>query len=208
MTYIGRAVNVFPGSALLNLTAWRKHPHTKITKQHQLLLWFCGLRGAVAFALAVKAQRDLGEQGHVMFDVTLFIVAVTLVLQGGMTNWFLTLLNTTQPDDVDSSSGGGASNAEPKSNLMEFISRVNQKVIEPFLLAKPVDESSHLASETTALLGDRASVDRTSAKLNDSERAQEEQEPPSSASARGGVFASDSIEAAVDDTFTPRDFAS
>jgi len=208
VTYIGRAVNIFPGSALLNLTAWRKHPHTRITKQHQFVLWFCGLRGAVAFALAVKAQRDLGEQGHVMFDVTLFIVAVTLVLQGGMTNWFLTLLNTTQPDDVDSSSGGGASNADSKSNLMEFISRVNQKVIEPFLLAKPVDESSHVAGETTALLGDRASVDRTSAKLNDSERAQEEQEPPSSASARGNVFASDSVEAAVDDTFTPRDFAS
>ena len=208
VTYIGRAVNIFPGSALLNLTAWRKHPHTRITKQNQFVLWFCGLRGAVAFALAVKAQRDLGEQGHVMFDVTLFIVAVTLVLQGGMTNWLLSLVNATGPNEADSPSSGGASSPDSKSNLMKFMSRVNQKVIEPFLLAKSVDESSHLASETTALLGDRASVDRASAKLNDSERAQEEQEPPSSASARGGVFASDSVEAAVDDTFTPRDFAS
>lgn len=208
VTYIGRAVNIFPGSALLNLTAWRRHPHTRITKQNQFVLWFCGLRGAVAFALAFKAQRDLGEQGHVMFDVTLFIVAVTLVLQGGMTNWLLTLVNATGSDDTDSPSSGGASSADSKSNLMKFMSRVNQKVIEPFLLAKSVDESSHLASETTALLGDRTLVDRTSAKLNDSERAQEEQEPPSSASARGGVFAPDSVEAAVDDTFTPRDFAS
>ena len=56
--YVGRAVNIFPGSLLLNMSSARKK--SPITPNTQYLLWFCGLRGAVAFALAVKAQRDLG----------------------------------------------------------------------------------------------------------------------------------------------------
>eukprot|EP01114_Cavostelium_apophysatum_P016731 TRINITY_DN4816_c0_g1_i2.p1 TRINITY_DN4816_c0_g1~~TRINITY_DN4816_c0_g1_i2.p1 ORF type:complete len:435 (+),score=79.12 TRINITY_DN4816_c0_g1_i2:167-1471(+) len=51
---LGRAVNIFPISFLLNLR--RK---VKITIKMQVMLWFVGLRGAIAFALAMNLHPPL-----------------------------------------------------------------------------------------------------------------------------------------------------
>lgn len=46
---IGRAVNIFPLSFIANLCRERSN---KITPKTQVVLWFAGLRGAIAFALS------------------------------------------------------------------------------------------------------------------------------------------------------------
>ena len=41
-------------------------------------LWFSGLRGAMAFALALEAAAKRGEDGRAMLTSTLFAVAFTV----------------------------------------------------------------------------------------------------------------------------------
>jgi len=186
-TYVGRAVNIFPGSFLLNSSSARKNTSSVITPKMQILLWFSGLRGAVAFALAVKTRRDLGEQGHVMFDVTLFIVAFTIVIQGGMTSWIIEKLNEPVPtqDTTDST------NQKPSSTVYSFIDTVAKTIVEPFLTRRSAED----VGETTSLLHGSHAAGREEAA----------QAPHASASISG--MDSETVEAAVDDTFSQREFS-
>ena len=187
--YVGRAVNIFPGSLLLNMSSARKK--SPITPNTQYLLWFCGLRGAVAFALAVKAQRDLGEQGHVMFDVTLFIVAFTIVIQGGMTRWVVdSLLEPTTEAPAQQDEPNKPRRNRSLGSFFRYMNDIAEKVIAPILLAKREDE--HL-DETTSLLTDASASARG---------AQREELGESPRSARHSGLASEAVEAAVDNTFS------
>ena len=90
---LARALNVFPNSALIN--AWRRPRRAPaISPAQQLMLWFSGLRGAIAFALAMKSVHDIGpEGGRVVFTTTLVIVVVTVWCLGGSTTFMLNRLN-------------------------------------------------------------------------------------------------------------------
>ena len=46
-----RTFNIYPLTALINL---RRSPEAKIDKRFQFVMWFSGLRGAIAFALALE----------------------------------------------------------------------------------------------------------------------------------------------------------
>lgn len=187
--YVGRAVNIFPGSLLLNMSSARKK--SPITPNTQYLLWFCGLRGAVAFALAVKAQRDLGEQGHVMFDVTLFIVAFTIVIQGGMTRWVVdSLLEPTTEAPAQQDEPNKLRRNRSLGSFFRYMNDIAEKVIAPILLAKREDE--HLDETTSLLTGASASA----------RGAQREELGESPRSARHSGLASETVEAAVDNTFS------
>lgn len=55
---VGRALNIFPLSFLANVCRERSQ---KITAKTQAVLWFAGLRGAIAFALSenmVRAEQN------------------------------------------------------------------------------------------------------------------------------------------------------
>ncbi|ETO19918.1 hypothetical protein RFI_17300 [Reticulomyxa filosa] len=91
LCFIGRAASVFPLSYLLNL----KRKHT-IPFKHQLVFWFGGLRGPVAFALAaatpghardvILTTTSLQLRTHVR---SLFIIAVTTICLGGLAYPFI-----------------------------------------------------------------------------------------------------------------------
>ncbi|CAL1539369.1 unnamed protein product [Lymnaea stagnalis] len=86
---IGRAFNIFPLSFLMNF--FREH---KITRKNQFIMWFSGLRGAVAFALSL--HMELKDDTHqVLITTTLIIVLFTIVFLGGSTMPLLKLLQTT-----------------------------------------------------------------------------------------------------------------
>lgn len=51
---IGRAINIFPLSFVANLC---REKSNKITAKTQAVLWFAGLRGAIAFALSENMVR-------------------------------------------------------------------------------------------------------------------------------------------------------
>eukprot|EP00002_Diphylleia_rotans_P008314 TRINITY_DN1808_c0_g1_i6.p1 TRINITY_DN1808_c0_g1~~TRINITY_DN1808_c0_g1_i6.p1 ORF type:complete len:583 (-),score=96.39 TRINITY_DN1808_c0_g1_i6:536-2284(-) len=74
LIFIGRAMNVFPLSALLNIFR-----AIRIEFNYQVIMWFSGLRGAVAFALALSFQ---GKNGPVIVTTTLTVVIFTILFMG------------------------------------------------------------------------------------------------------------------------------
>lgn len=75
---VGRAINVYLLTALLNLGRTNK---ISLNKQHMLM--FAGVRGAMAFALAIRNTSSLVRQ--MFFSTTLIIVMVTVFVCGGLT---------------------------------------------------------------------------------------------------------------------------
>tara|TARA_R110002050_G_scaffold51140_5_gene117812 strand:- start:2784 stop:2954 length:171 start_codon:yes stop_codon:yes gene_type:complete len=56
------------------------------------MMWFAGLRGAIAFSLALDA-RDTTINGEVILTTTLVIVMFTVMLLGGSTTKVLQVIN-------------------------------------------------------------------------------------------------------------------
>ncbi|XP_048489437.1 sodium/hydrogen exchanger 6 isoform X4 [Plutella xylostella] len=82
---LGRAVNIYPLSFLLNLG--RKPP---IPMNFQHMLFFSGLRGAMSFALAIR--NTVSEARQAMLTSTSLIVILTVILQGGAASHALAYL--------------------------------------------------------------------------------------------------------------------
>ncbi|CAD7673548.1 unnamed protein product [Nyctereutes procyonoides] len=83
--FVARACNIYPLSFLLNLGRKQKIPWN-----FQHMMMFSGLRGAIAFALAI---RDTGSQPkQMMFTTTLLLVFFTVWVFGGGTTPMLTWL--------------------------------------------------------------------------------------------------------------------
>uniref|UniRef100_A0A0E0ILE3 Cation/H+ exchanger transmembrane domain-containing protein n=1 Tax=Oryza nivara TaxID=4536 RepID=A0A0E0ILE3_ORYNI len=81
------AANVFSCAYILNLA---RPVHCQIPRQYQLALWYSGLRGAMAFALALQSIHDLPEgHGETIFTATTSIVVLTVLLIGGSTGTML-----------------------------------------------------------------------------------------------------------------------
>ncbi|KAJ6814289.1 sodium/hydrogen exchanger 6-like [Iris pallida] len=87
---VARAANVFSCSYLVNLV---RPANRKIPVKHQKALWYSGLRGAMAFALALQSIHDLPEgHGQTIFTATTAIVVLTVLLIGGSTGTMLEAL--------------------------------------------------------------------------------------------------------------------
>ncbi|XP_024526020.1 sodium/hydrogen exchanger 6 [Selaginella moellendorffii] len=92
-----RAANVFPCAYLINLI---RPVARKIPLKHQKALWFSGLRGAMAFGLALQSKRDLPTKsnGETIFTTTTAIVVVTVLFIGGSTSTMLEKLEVVGDD--------------------------------------------------------------------------------------------------------------
>ncbi|KAH7526446.1 hypothetical protein JRO89_XSUnG0054200 [Xanthoceras sorbifolium] len=87
---VARAANVFSCGYLVNLA---RPAHRQIPLKHQKALWYSGLRGAMAFALALQSVHDLPEgHGQTIFTATTAIVVLTVLLIGGSTGTMLEAL--------------------------------------------------------------------------------------------------------------------
>ena len=87
---LGRLINIYPLSGLINLSRSRRNPSSVIPCKFQHMMMFSGLRGAVAFALALRDTKTPANQ--LMFSTTLLIVYVTVLFLGGGTTTMLTKL--------------------------------------------------------------------------------------------------------------------
>ncbi|KAG7467191.1 hypothetical protein MATL_G00150720 [Megalops atlanticus] len=92
--FIGRAFNIYPLSFFLNLG--RRH---KISGNFQHMMMFAGLRGAMAFALAIRDTATYARQ--MMFTTTLLIVFFTVWVFGGGTTPMLSWLHIRVGVDPD-----------------------------------------------------------------------------------------------------------
>uniref|UniRef100_A0A9J7XYP8 Sodium/hydrogen exchanger n=1 Tax=Cyprinus carpio carpio TaxID=630221 RepID=A0A9J7XYP8_CYPCA len=91
--FLGRAVNIYPLSFLLNLGR-----RNKISSNFQHMMMFAGLRGAMTFALSIRDTATYARQ--MMFSTTLLVVFFTVWICGGGTTQMLGLFNIG-PDGVE-----------------------------------------------------------------------------------------------------------
>jgi sodium/hydrogen exchanger-like protein 6/7 len=83
--FLGRFLNIYPLSAVLNLGRT-----VRISSSIQHTMMFSGLRGAIAFALAIR--NTVTESRQMILSTTLLIVIVTVIVNGGSTMSVLTWL--------------------------------------------------------------------------------------------------------------------
>lgn len=100
---VARAFNTFPLANLANLGRKKRIPCNM-----QFLIWFAGLRGAIAFALSLNMPCSADANGKsncnevwdndIIVTMTLFIVVFTTVVAGGFTEPLLTRMNLRTGD--------------------------------------------------------------------------------------------------------------
>lgn len=89
---VARALNIGCVSYLVN----KSRNHKKITRKFQFVMWLAGLRGSMAYALALKSTFDF-EKGPVMLITTLIYAFISILLVGSFMNPILERLNVRQP---------------------------------------------------------------------------------------------------------------
>lgn len=77
---------MYPLTYLLNITSRKNN---EITRNQQHMIWYSGLRGAVAFALAKSFP---GEKQNEVIATTMVIVLLSIFVMGGGTVSMLSLL--------------------------------------------------------------------------------------------------------------------
>lgn len=93
---IARALNIFPLSLIANCC--RRKGENRISLKAQCVLWFAGLRGAIAFALSMNMP---GPNSDSYASATLFICMFTTIVCGGFTESILTRFGMKQGLDND-----------------------------------------------------------------------------------------------------------
>lgn len=86
---IGRLLNIYPISFLLNLNRTNKIPF-----KHQHVLFFSGLRGSMAFAFAI--QQTISESRQIILTTTSLIIIVTVIGGGSLLGSLLSVLDIDQ----------------------------------------------------------------------------------------------------------------
>jgi solute carrier family 9 (sodium/hydrogen exchanger), member 8 len=94
--FVARALNTFPLCATANL--WRAKEN-RVPFKHQVVIWFSGLRGAIAFALALNVQSANAEHVSIIKSSTLFTVIFTTVFLGAATGPLLRGLGLSDAED-------------------------------------------------------------------------------------------------------------
>jgi sodium/hydrogen exchanger-like protein 6/7 len=79
-----RAINIYPLAFVINLSRSQKN---KIELNMQHLMFFSGLRGAMAFALAMRNTSTQARK--LILTTTSIIVISTVILCGGLTSKML-----------------------------------------------------------------------------------------------------------------------
>jgi hypothetical protein len=120
---VARAANVFPLSFLINV-ARKKN---KIPFKHQLMLWFAGLRGAMAFALVLNLPIP---SGRVMLTTTLVMCIFTVIFFGGLSGKMLQLLDIDM--HLDPRLASDEDDGESAGENSSFFLRFDRRYLKPF----------------------------------------------------------------------------
>eukprot|EP01122_Echinamoeba_exundans_P014001 TRINITY_DN6250_c0_g1_i1.p1 TRINITY_DN6250_c0_g1~~TRINITY_DN6250_c0_g1_i1.p1 ORF type:complete len:603 (-),score=192.92 TRINITY_DN6250_c0_g1_i1:84-1892(-) len=120
-----RAAHIFPLSFIVNIFRGEDH---KIPRNEQIMMWFSGLRGAIAVALSLNVPS---YNSKIILSNTLIIVFLTVIVFGGMTvpmlNYLKIPIGLTDVKDLE-------------DNEVDFLKqnkwmRWNREFFKPFLIA-------------------------------------------------------------------------
>jgi NhaP-type Na+/H+ or K+/H+ antiporter len=158
-TLVARALAVFPLTYVINMVTYARSGGTgkQIPWSHAVMMWWSGLRGAVALALAV----DMPSRHRYMFtSTTCVLIAVTALFYGGRTPAMLKRLKvaTGVPHD-DGQDWNIGSNARG-------VAKWNEKVVEPLLISKAYrKQRKQRASVAAAAEGEKQDAAATAQEL-------------------------------------------
>jgi len=111
-----RLCNVYPISYMLNRCMGGNIGYKK-----QFTMWFSGLRGAIAFVLALKAKEDFkDEHGDTILTTTILVIFFTVFAMGGYIWPLLERFDLRVPNDN--------SRHNPYYNAINVLQMANQKV--------------------------------------------------------------------------------
>ena len=113
---VSRVMCVYPLSYVLNRTTRKSKALGYIEGNTQHMLVFCGLRGAVAYALSVKAAAEFGAVGGAMLTATTFLVLVTVILQGAFMQPVMQCLGFGSADGEKGSSSKDENGSPNRNN--------------------------------------------------------------------------------------------
>ncbi|TDH67628.1 hypothetical protein CCR75_005325 [Bremia lactucae] len=86
---LARALNTFPLCAIANIG---RSEQQKIYFKYQIVIWFSGLRGAIAFALVLNMSTKNPVHAAILKSSTLFLVLFTTIIFGAATGPLLRYL--------------------------------------------------------------------------------------------------------------------
>ena len=89
---IARFLNIMVTSFLVNKT---RGSTSVVSKEKKFVMWIAGLRGAMAYALAMQSIQDYGESGKLMLSITLIYSIITILGVGSILNPILIKCNVT-----------------------------------------------------------------------------------------------------------------
>lgn len=126
-----------------------------IPKNHQIMLWWAGLRGAIAFALSVEVK---GPSSMPIRTTTLVVCVFTIVLLGGTTKFMIDYLNIPVSEKIQRTSStleeyDSSSNSDYSDGEMDQIPE--QRVSECSSTEKADDDPLFSRKALNALRGER-----------------------------------------------------
>lgn len=134
---ISRATNIFPLAFAVNL---KRKSHHKVTMAQQIMLWFGGLRGAMAFALSIAVPTSAPFDSKVFLTTTLVLAIFSIFVFGGLTIPMLKWLKIpmkghgaapeTQEDELANEHGHPSSpDPESETRTLEIASLQKSKLM-------------------------------------------------------------------------------
>ena len=124
---VSRALNTFPLCTLANVGREKPIPFSYMT-----VIWFSGLRGAIAFSLALNVRATSAHHAGVMRSSTIFTVMFTTLIFGMGTSPMLRFLNLTGKGEEDALE-------DDKSREMTSTSSSNAEKASTYLPPTPVN---------------------------------------------------------------------
>eukprot|EP00761_Pharyngomonas_kirbyi_P013824 gb/GECH01013853.1/.p1 GENE.gb/GECH01013853.1/~~gb/GECH01013853.1/.p1 ORF type:complete len:581 (+),score=104.72 gb/GECH01013853.1/:1-1743(+) len=143
LVFAARAANIFPLSAILN-----RFRSTQISPKTQFIMWFSGLRGAIAFALALMVP---GSNKKVIITTTLIIVLITIIVLGGSTMPILKLLHSEKDIVVSKNAEQAQPVVDPKTQSpvesnesFGLFEKFDNRYLQSFFRAKPTSKQRQM----------------------------------------------------------------
>ena len=105
---IARFLNILTVTSLVNC----QRTETKISRKMQFVMWVSGLRGAMAYALALKSITDLAIGPVILID-TLIYSMITILGIGSILNPLLERMGVKQTEEDSNNKDGPETNNRP-----------------------------------------------------------------------------------------------
>jgi len=151
-----RFANIFTLSFLINI--WQSRDQ-KISYQEQFIMSYSGLRGGMAFSLALMVDEELFPEANMFKTTTLMIVLFTVFVQGGTIKYWVNLFemkpekreeiakSETTNDAVLEHMERGIKAISPATNIKTWLSNIDKRYLKYYLIKTKVYNTMEAESE-------------------------------------------------------------